>query len=1099
MNYKEKAQIFRDRFYGRQDVYGPQWTKKVDDKIVKGYSPACANIWADKCHIKLKDGGSCTNCEIKSFIPVSDETVLKHIRGEEPQMHYMLQVDGTVKFAAFDFDLKPGKEEVGHTFEDVKKVVSVLKGWSMPYGIARSTGNGFHVYFFLEEFYSARKFRSVMMEIMYRCGFMQEHQEGKRMMPETFPKQQFIPNGGLGNGIKPPMVEMMFGKERNCFVDDNNVMIPADQQWTYLNNIPKISSEFLDHLIDREQIVLEPELTVSKEITKKSSNSGPVNGSIEKVLEGCAAFKKLRKNMEAGYVPGHFEGMALWHTAMNTLDGKEWFINNVPGWGKESQGLRQLEHSVNKGYTPWTCKLMQERGICAIGTKCFDKKPPIEYIEGKAIVRTDVPETEWPEPSPIRYAYGKGEDFLQKLIAEADLISGITDPAEKAQKIKEIISRSSSFDKTQQSLLAQHLTESKIGKKSDINKWMSEANNERQKKVTEATLERVDTFAVNGIIFRIKEPQGYAYLKPGKKDGPELVELSNFFIDITEERSVIDDNKVKRKLYIGQFIGRTVQANFEISSDDWIDVGEFCKYFQKIGGIEFGVSRNNVDILRQVVQQVAQVGREGVPPSKKTVFFGVQGWHEGAYLMPSVVVDKDGVKPNTDKPVDNEGKEHASFLDFKLMSDSDTNEVLFHIKNDMLKTFPRDCVMFGLGFTMIASVFSYLGLRHRPILWFDGTTGHGKSALAELLQHFYGEFNNFVSFQAKPTAKALMDYAYQFKDALFLVDDYKGRDRNESDSMLTLVQSSYDGAKRSTLGKDGKQRGDVFSRCLILITGEEPPHNHSSVTARTITVNYKPLDRHITTPYLKKCEENKHLYSGVTSKFVHWTLNQTRSVIQREYNEIQEELMKEVNGKQNASRTCKNMAVAGIGWNCFVRFMLDCGVIDAKEAKSLMEEFWGYLRETRDDMIMKCADEQSANKLINRMQEMLMSGTFYIENLDGVSDNTKGICIGFYDVNDKHADTVYIFPDILIDAVKKSMADPIVVSSQSAGNQFKEMDLFARVGTDGRNTVVKRHKNMENKRVWALRLSKLGFIEKPRIVSQSREVEMPQMDAEGLI
>jgi hypothetical protein len=65
--------------------------------------------------------------------------------------------------------------------------------------------------------------------------------------------------------------------------------------------------------------------------------------------------------------------------------------------------------------------------VCPVGTKCFDKKPPVEYIEGKPVVRTDVPESQWPEPSPIRYALGKGEDFLRRLMKELDEAALIED------------------------------------------------------------------------------------------------------------------------------------------------------------------------------------------------------------------------------------------------------------------------------------------------------------------------------------------------------------------------------------------------------------------------------------------------------------------------------------------------------------------------------------------------------------------------------------------------------------------------------------------------------------------------------------------------
>jgi hypothetical protein len=1104
MDYRQKARIFRDRFYGRQDVYGPQWVSvKEDGTPIKGYNPACANIWKDKCHIKLKDGISCTDCEIKSFIPVSDETVLKHIRGEEPQMHYMLQPDGSIKFGAFDFDYKPGKEHLGYTFEDAQKVIAVLKEWGMPYGIARSTGNGFHIYFFLDDFYSARKFRSVMYEIMDRCGFMLENQNGIRPLPEMFPKQQYVGNGGLGNGIKPPMVEPQFSKERNCFVEDDGTMIPASRQWEHLDSIPKVKVKFLDDLIEKMNIPLEPEFNVAVKGRGgvRKSSSGPINGSIEKVIEGCAAFRKVRKNMEAGIVPGHFEGMALWHVAMNTLDGKDWFINNVPGWGKDSQGLRQLEHSVDKGYSPWTCKKMQDMGICAVGTKCFDKKPPIEYVDGSPVVKTDVPESEWPEPSPVRYAFGRGEDFLHKLLSEADLIPSIDDIAEKTQKIKEIISRAAVFDETQQAAIISHLEESKIAKKSEIKKWFAHARSDRDKKVTESVLERSDIFAVNGTIFKLRSPQGYAYLKPGGKKGePQETDIANFFIDILEERTVIDDKKTRRKTYLGVFTGRNTRVEFDIDTSAWSDNGEFFSFFSKIGGLEFGAKKSDVDLIRLVVQHISQLGRAGVAPCKKSLFFGVQGWFEGAFLMPSVVIDKDGIKPNTERPVDTKHKEFAGHLDFKHLTEGDFREVMFHVKNDMLKAFPRDSVMLGLGFTMISSVHDYLNMKHRPTLWFDGTTGHGKSALAFLLQNFYGDFSNYITWALKPTKNSLVKYSHEFKDCLLLIDDYKGTDFKETESLISLVQGSYDGGVRSALDKTGEQKEVLMSRCLVMITGEDLPQNHASVIARTVTIPYQILDRETTKPYFNKCQEMKSMYSGITARFIHWVLNQTRGVLQKEFHDLFDDLMKPINGKQNASRVALNIAMALAGWNFFTRFMLDSGMVDATEAKRLVDEAWGYAEVIRDDMIERCAEQQGIKILLSRTAELLGSGDVTIKNLDGFCESPRGQEIGFVDKKDGSQSIIYIYPSKWIEIIKKNMSDHLPMTAHSAGAQLKEGGHLASIGTDGKTTVNKRHEG-QIKRVWAIKTKSFGMTEQIHVVghTQPMVIEQPIPDAQGLI
>ena len=76
MNQQQRVRIFRERFYGRQDVYGRKWEiVREDGGRASGYAPVCDNFWKDACHLRLKDGIRCDGCEIKKYTPVSDETV----------------------------------------------------------------------------------------------------------------------------------------------------------------------------------------------------------------------------------------------------------------------------------------------------------------------------------------------------------------------------------------------------------------------------------------------------------------------------------------------------------------------------------------------------------------------------------------------------------------------------------------------------------------------------------------------------------------------------------------------------------------------------------------------------------------------------------------------------------------------------------------------------------------------------------------------------------------------------------------------------------------------------------------------------------------
>lgn len=106
---EEKLTLFRSLFAGRPDVSPVRWENSKSGR--SGYAPACANEWVrgvcDKPTIKC---GACGN---QAFIPVSLDTLARHLRGREGAKAqgapfvvgvYPLLSDDTCWFLAADFD-----------------------------------------------------------------------------------------------------------------------------------------------------------------------------------------------------------------------------------------------------------------------------------------------------------------------------------------------------------------------------------------------------------------------------------------------------------------------------------------------------------------------------------------------------------------------------------------------------------------------------------------------------------------------------------------------------------------------------------------------------------------------------------------------------------------------------------------------------------------------------------------------------------------------------------------------------------------------------------------------------------------------------------
>ena len=74
-----KIALFRSLFRGRDDLYARRF---VSNKTgASGFAPACLNEWirgiCEKPRVK------CAECRHQQFIPVTDETVGRHLAGQD--------------------------------------------------------------------------------------------------------------------------------------------------------------------------------------------------------------------------------------------------------------------------------------------------------------------------------------------------------------------------------------------------------------------------------------------------------------------------------------------------------------------------------------------------------------------------------------------------------------------------------------------------------------------------------------------------------------------------------------------------------------------------------------------------------------------------------------------------------------------------------------------------------------------------------------------------------------------------------------------------------------------------------------------------------
>jgi superfamily II DNA or RNA helicase len=241
---EEKIRLFRSLFRGREDVFPRRFENTKTGK--SGYAPVCRNEWA--AGICQKPRIACQECNFRAFVPVSDEVIRNHLRGNDPQEYlardftvgvYPLLTDETCWFLAVDFDKTTWSD-------DAKAFLETCSTFQVPAILERSrSGNGGHIWIFFETpvtVATARKLGTMLL-----TNTMSRRPEiGLDSYDRLFPSQDTMPKGGFGNLIALPLQKKPREQENSVFVDSD--LIPYPDQWSFLSSVQKMTQPELDRL-----------------------------------------------------------------------------------------------------------------------------------------------------------------------------------------------------------------------------------------------------------------------------------------------------------------------------------------------------------------------------------------------------------------------------------------------------------------------------------------------------------------------------------------------------------------------------------------------------------------------------------------------------------------------------------------------------------------------------------------------------------------------------------------------------------------------------------------------------------------------------------
>jgi superfamily II DNA or RNA helicase len=233
---QRKLALFASLFRGRPDVFPLRWENPRKGR--SGWAPRCANEW--KQGVCEKPRVKCAVCPNQAFVPPAEDELRAHLQGRQVMGVYPLLHDDMCSLLAIDLDGRSWREDVVSLRESCRDLNVVP-------AVERSrSGEGAHIWFFFDAPVPAalaRRFGlNVLTDAMARSPTL-----GMASYDRLFPSQDTLPKGGFGNLIALPLQRAARQHGNTVFVDER--FEPYDDQWSYLESLPRIAPERLEALV----------------------------------------------------------------------------------------------------------------------------------------------------------------------------------------------------------------------------------------------------------------------------------------------------------------------------------------------------------------------------------------------------------------------------------------------------------------------------------------------------------------------------------------------------------------------------------------------------------------------------------------------------------------------------------------------------------------------------------------------------------------------------------------------------------------------------------------------------------------------------------
>lgn len=523
------------------------------------------------------------------------------------------------------------------------------------------------------------------------------------------------------------------------------------------------------------------------------------------------------------------------------------------------------------------------------------------------------------------------------------------------------------------------------------------------------------------------------------KDNGQLHRISNFVMEVLSQEEITSENTNSINGVLNGKL-RTEKGEefpFSISLEDYTKNEKLVTLIYKTLRVgDVNINPKKMDLLRMCIDKYSK-------PQiiRKTRDFGFNS--EGTvYYSPSVRIDRDSILPNNDLIVEITSNTVSGQLEKKLdlaLDFSGRGEQYWkdYITKELPKIYKNSSLIIGI-FAHVFEIFvrrSFGVIENNSpyILWYSGTSGVGKSSLMFIAQRLFGKFDKTYSFTATPYR---VEYSgYFFKDAVFVVDDYKQANMSNTarSEYLQMMQNYADKVGRTRLTKDIEARESYFVRGNFMGNGEDIIIQEGSNIARMIMIAFTPGDVNIDSEQFAKLKDESFNINEFTPHIIKYCLNLDSERIKALRKHISDKLLAITDGYSNAPRITSNFS------KYITAGFLAIDYLYGDDLK-IKEAFYEFVVKALKEQLHIISEENPVGRFWNTLMEMLSTNQARVNTSSEVPDpNDKRPIVGFMKDG-----AIYIIHNLAYQLVAKFLerTTPLHISDKKLAQNLFESGFY---------------------------------------------------------